>query len=233
MKDIKDILPENKDCPYLDKCNHIDCNTFCLKRYKTNYYFDNANISKEKRIRFPLRIDSDGSDEKAFTRLAIIDKDIIDFVDKGKSLYIYSRNVGNGKTSWALRLCNSYISKVWYEKEMEPIVLFINVPRFLLELKSDISNKSEYIAHIKENITTCDLVVWDDIGSKNGTEFEVSHLLSIIDQRINNNKSNIYTSNLNNEELHQFLGDRLYSRVYNYSECINIVGKDKRGMYNE
>ena len=103
MKDIKDILPENKDCPYLDKCNHIDCNTFCLKRYKTNYYFDNANISKEKRIRFPLRIDSDGSDEKAFTRLAIIDKDIIDFVDKGKSLYIYSRNVGNGKTSWALR----------------------------------------------------------------------------------------------------------------------------------
>ena len=120
-----------------------------------------------------------------------------------------------------------------YKKEMEPIVLFISVPRFLLELKANISSKSDYIQHIMECVTKCDLVVWDDIGSKNGTEFEVSHLLSIIDQRINNGKSNIYTSNLNDEELHQLLGDRLYSRVYNYSIVYQIVGKDKRGIRNE
>ena len=233
MSVVEEILLENKGCPYLDRCNHIDCNRFCLKNYKTNYYFDSAFISKDKRIRFPLRIDNDGSDEKAFTRLAMIEKDIVNLVNQGKSLYIYSRNVGNGKTSWALRLCNAYISKVWYQKEMEPIVLFISVPKFLLELKSNISNKSDYIDYISTHVTTCDLVVWDDIGSKNGTEFEVSHLLSIIDQRINSNKANIYTSNLNNDELHQFLGDRLYSRVYNYSECINIVGKDKRGVHND
>lgn len=228
-----DILNENKQCPYLERCNHVDCNKFCMKNYKTNYYFNRAFISKDKRIRFPLRIDNDGSDAEAFSRLSEIEKNICDFVENGKSLYIYSRNVGNGKTSWALRLANNYINNVWYKKDMEPIVLFISVPRFLLELKANISNKSEYISQINEYVTTCDLVVWDDIGSKNGTEFEVSHLLSIIDQRINNNKSNIYTSNLNNEELHQLLGDRLYSRVYNYSECINIVGKDKRGMRNE
>lgn len=224
------ITEENKCCPYLDKCNHVDCDKFCMKNYKTNYYFDCAFIPKDRRIKFPLRIDSDGLDEKAFSRLSDIEKKIVDFVDKGENLYIYSRNVGNGKTSWALRLSNNYINKVWYKKPMEPIVLFISVPRFLLELKANISNKSSYIEHINAYVTNCDLVIWDDIGSKNGTEFEVSHLLSIIDQRINNGKSNIYTSNLNDEELHQLLGDRLYSRVYNYSECINIVGKDKRGL---
>lgn len=233
MSIVNNILLENKDCPYLDRCNHVDCDKFCMKNYKTNFYFNNAFISPERRLRFPLRIDSDGSDAEAFTRLATLEQEIESFVNEGKNIYIYSRNVGNGKTSWALRLANSYINKVWYKKDMEPIVLFISVPKFLLELKANISNKSDYIKHITDYVNDCDLVIWDDIGSKNGTEFEVSHLLSIIDQRINSNKANIYTSNLNNDELHQFLGDRLYSRVYNYSECINIVGKDKRGVHND
>lgn len=227
------ILPENKNCAYLNSCNHLDCCKFCLKRYKTDYYFNSAFIFGDKRLKFPLYIDNDGSDAESFSRLSEIEKDIESFVDSGNNLYIYSQNVGNGKTSWALRLANGYINKSWYKKGMNPIVLFISVPRFLLELKANISTPSPYIEHIQQHVTSCDLVIWDDIGSKNGTEFEVSHLLSIIDQRINNNKSNIYTSNLNNKELHQLLGDRLYSRVYNYSENIKIVGKDKRGMRNE
>lgn len=225
-----DIIDENKNCPYISRCTHVDCGKFCLKRFKTEYYFDSAFIPKDRRIKQPLRIDSDGRDENAFMRLADIEKNIETFVENGNNLYIYSQNVGNGKTSWALRLANNYINKVWIKKDMEPIVLFISVPRFLLELKANISNKSDYIEHISKYVLNCPLVIWDDIGSKNGTEFEVSHLLSIIDNRINNGKSNIYTSNLNDSELHQLLGDRLYSRVYNYSECINIVGKDKRAL---
>ena len=225
-----DIIEENKNCPYLNRCTHIDCGKFCLKRFKTEYYFESAFIPKDRRIFRRLHMDNDGRDENAFVRLAAIEKDIELFVENGHNLYIYSQNVGNGKTSWALRLANNYINKVWVKKDMEPIVLFISVPRFLLELKANISNKSEYIEHINKYVLNCPLVIWDDIGSKNGTEFEVSHLLSIIDNRINNGKSNIYTSNLNDTELHQLLGDRLYSRVYNYSECINIVGKDKRAL---
>ena len=79
---------------------------------------------------------------------------------------------------------------------MKPIVLFIGVPRFLLELKANISQKSEYIEDIEDSVLDADLVVWDDIGSKNGTEFEVSHLLSIIDTRINNSvQSSVKTVN--------------------------------------
>lgn len=224
------MIDENKDCIYQQSCNHIDCNRFCMKKYKTDYYFDQALISPNRRINFPLRVDAGGSDLEAFNYLAGISSEIEEFVSKGGNLYIYSQNVGNGKTSWALRLANKYIESVWYKKDMKPIVLFISVPKFLLELKANISNKSDYITHIMQNVLNCDLVIWDDIGSKNGTEFEVSHLLSLIDQRINSNKSNIYTSNLDSEELHQLLGDRLYSRIYNYSHCIEFVGKDKRGL---
>ena len=148
----------------------------------------------------------------------------------GNNLYIYSKNVGNGKTSWALRLLRQYINKVWYKKEIKPIALFVHVPTFLLELKSSLDKDNDYINHILNNVRKCDLVVWDDIGNKAGTVFETDYLLSLIDSRINNNKSNIYTSNLNQTELHEALGDRLYSRIFNYSDCIELVGKDKRGI---
>lgn len=128
-------------------------------------------------------------------------------------------------------MVEAYFNKIWLKSDLKCRVLFISVPRFLLELKSNISEKSEYIEHINENILDCDLVIWDDIATKLGTEFELSHLLSIIDTRINNGKSNMYTSNLSGVELNKALGDRLYSRIQNYSDyVIELQGKDKRGI---
>lgn len=224
------MIDENKNCPFFNTCNHTDCDRFCMKRFKTDYYFTVGYIPEDKRIKFPLFMDKTNNDIDAFDRLAEIEATIDTYVDAGKNLYIYSQNTGNGKTSWAFRMLRSYINKVWYKKDLYPIVLFISVPKFLLELKANISNRSEYAENILESVKDADLVVWDDIGSKNGTEFEISHLLSIIDDRLSNNKSNIYTSNLNQDELHNLMGDRVYSRVYNYSECIKLVGKDKRAM---
>ena len=223
----------NTTCPFHMECNHRDCESFCLKKYKSEYYFDTGFIPKNKQYKYPLYIDNDGRDEESFLRLSKIEQDIEQFVLGGNNLYIYSSQAGNGKTSWSFRLLRSYINSVWYKKEMKPIVMFISVPRFLLELKANISQKSDYIEQIESSVLDCDLIVWDDIGSKAGTEFEVSHLLSILDTRINTKKSNIYTSNLNNDDLHKLLGDRLYSRIYNYSECIELVGKDKRGIKND
>ena len=102
----------NSKCYFVDKCNHKDCDTFCLKFYKCNYYFELGLIPESKRYIFPLHIDADGRDEQAFTRLSSISKGIEKFVEDGNNLYIYSSIVGSGKTSWAFRLLHSYIDKV-------------------------------------------------------------------------------------------------------------------------
>ena len=99
-----------------------------------------------------------------------------------------------------------------------------------MALKDNISEKSDYISHIKENILDADLVIWDDIATKSATTFEHENMLSIIDTRVLNNKSNIYTSNLGCNELHSFVGDRLFSRIYRESLAIEFKGKDKRGI---
>ena len=108
--------------------------------------------------------------------------------------------------------------------------LFINVPKYFISLKDSFNNYSEYIDHIKKNVLTADLVVWDDIATKGFTEFETESLLNIINNRVDAGKANIYTSNLAGEELKQAMGDRLYSRVANMSEMIIFKSTDKRGI---
>ena len=223
-------------CDYLNNCNlkKDGCtNSFCLKKYKLDYLFKLGLFSDKQKIRMPLNLDDDEKDLKSFNKLSMYDKDIVNFVDSGKNLYIHSTICGNSKTSWALRLAQSYLNNIYYFSNLECKILFISVPRFLLELKDDISTKSDYIRYIKDNVLKANLVIWDDIGFKGGTEFECSNLLNMIDSRINMNKSNIYTSNLNDRELHKCLGDRLHSRIVNNSINIEFFGKDKRGRIKE
>lgn len=222
------MIEENKDCWLINECNKIDCNSFCMRHFKLNYLYDAALISLQQRKHKCLRIDADETDMDEFSFLKKQEDDILNFVALGKNLYIHSQICGNGKTSWALRLVESFFNKIWIKSPLKCRALFISVPRFLLELKSNISQKSEYVEYIKANVNDADIVIFDDIATKAATSFEHEHLLSIIDTRISMGKSNIFTSNLTEEEMHSLLGDRLTSRIINNSINIELKGADKR-----
>lgn len=206
-------------------------NNFCIKLFKLDYMFDSAQMSDFQRKHIPLYYDKDKTDYDKFVTLKQIQDNIEEFVRGGHNLFIYSSNCGNGKTSWANRLVQAYFNRIWYKCNMDCKALFINVPRFFLALKDNISEKSDYIEHIKANILIADLVVWDEIGVKLLTNFEHENLLSMLNARLDMNKSNIYTSNISGETLQEKLGDRLYSRIVNNSCVVELQGKDKRGQY--
>ena len=219
------------DCIYKEICKDTCNETFCVKKYKLDYLFNEGLISETQRRHIPLRLDKNKVDLEAFKELQQIETNIKDFVDNGKNLYLHSTICGNGKTLWSLRLIQRYIESVWYMSDLDCRCLFINVPRFLLEIKNNISEKSNYVNHIRKNIYIADIVIWDDIGNKAITQFESDNLLSMIDGRINLGKANIFNSNLSDEEMHQYLGDRLASRIVNLSKNIEFHGADKRGLF--
>jgi DNA replication protein DnaC len=223
---------DSKDCWLIDNCKQLHCNdkNGCLILYKLNYLYNEANVPINLRKNIPLRTDADGTDLEEFKQLKNIQDNIVKFVSGGGQLHIHSKQAGNGKSSWAIRLLQTYFNNIWLRTDLKCRALFVNVPLFLLKLKESISNKSDYIDHIKENIYDCDLVIWDDIGTKSATVYEGENLLSIIDYRIGNGKANIFTSNLNNKELHEALGDRLASRICNSGINIEFKGGDKRGF---
>ena len=216
-------------CFLYNMCNHKDCDKdFCLRKFKMDTLYSKALMTESQKQHITLRVDEDNTDLEQFKQLATIEQNILTFVNEGKNLYLHSANCGNGKSSWSLRLIEAYFNKIWARTDLKCRALFISVPRFLLALKDNITAKSDYIDYIKENVLEADLVIWDDIAAKMGSEFELNHLLNIIDNRISLGKSNIYTSNLNRQQLYNALGKRLTSRIANMSLDIELFGADKR-----
>lgn len=225
------VAPENEACWLTQSCSRVDCGGFCLRRFKLNYLYDAAFVPPTKRKHIGLRPDADGTDEPIFSRLKPDFEDrILEFVANGENLYIHSSQCGNGKTSIALRLLEAYFDRIWPSTELTCKAMFISVPKLLIELKANISKPSEYVARVLESVATCDLVVWDDIGEKTATEFEGTHLYSMIDQRLLAGKANVFTSNLDARGLVKAVGDRLASRVAYSGIDIELKGADKRGL---
>lgn len=223
------------ECWLYKNCKRVHCNDAqgCLIKYKLDHLYKEAGVNFDLRIDRTLRFDADGTDGRQFSGLKQVKEDILNFVESGSQLLIHSTIPGNGKTSWALKLMQAYFNKIWLKTDLRCRGLFIHVPTLLIALKDNISSKSEYVQHIKENIADCDLVIWDDIGAKMSTQFEADNLLSMIDTRISKNKCNIYTSNLTDSEMQQALGDRLASRICNLGYNVEFHGGDKRGLITE
>ena len=201
-----------------------------MKKFKLDLLFEKSLLSEKYKKDLQLRLDEDRKDLESFQYLKSVQNSIEKFVESGDNLYIHSPVCGNGKTSWAVKLLKEYLFRVWYKSDLVCRALFISVPRFLLAIKENISEKSEYITYIKENILDADIVVFDDIAAKVGSDFEIQHLLNYIDNRISLGKTNIYTSNLSRKEMFTAVGERLTSRITNFSEEIELFGADKRNL---
>ena len=221
-----------ESCLFADRCNKIDCDKdFCVKKFKLDYLFDQALLSEKHKKELVLRVDADKRDLEAFKYLKSIQNSVEKFVENGDNLYIHSLISGNGKTSFAVKILKEYFYRIWSKSDLRCRGLYIHVPKYLISLKDNISEKSDYVQHIKKNALDADLVIFDEVGTKSLTSFEFENILTIINARLDYGKANIYTSNLTNEELLDNLGSRLYSRIVNNSNDVVFVGQDKRGLF--
>ena len=214
------------DCWYKNVCQK-ECSNSCIRYLEMKYLMENSNIPKVKQI--PQTLTAPKCDIDAFRRLADIKNNIVDFVDCGCNFYIASNNTGNGKTSWAIKLMLKYFDEVWAGNGFRTRALFIHVPTFLLKCK-DFNNKDQDFEDKKALLETVDLVVWDDIASTDVSAYDYSQLLMYIDNRLINERSNIFTGNYDNRErLEKRVGIKLTSRIWSDStEVIIFKGGDMR-----
>lgn len=186
------------------------------------YLMDNSGIPKNRQRVQELEA---GRDYNEFVKLADIKSDISSFVDLGSNLYICSNETGNGKTSWAIKLLMKYFDTIWAGNGFRIRGYFQHVPTLCNTLK-DFSKTHDGLKSVLE---TADLVVWDDIAASKLSDYDVTQLLSIIDVRIAEEKSNIYTGNIvTHDALVKAVGNRLASRIWNCSEVVEFQGRDRR-----
>lgn len=218
-------MSQYSKCWYYDVCNLADenCTSHCLRYDEMSYLMTASGIPKAKQI--PTKLSPNcQEDYDSFIRLAEIKSNVVEFVEKGSCLCIASNNTGNGKTSWAIKIMLRYFNEIWAGNGFKCRGMFVHVPTLLIKLK-DFNNPVS--KEFKDNLLQCDLVIFDDIAATGMSDYDFTQLLSIVDQRLLSEKSNIYTTNLSPDKLATVVGDRLASRV-NSSEVITLYGKDER-----
>ena len=187
------------------------------------------NLSRiPERYRYNIPLKPSDEDVPAFEVLNEYKEKILENVEAGKGLYIWGKSTGNGKTSWACKIMSHYFRKIAFDTGLENEGLYIFLPTFLEDLRNSFDDMDSDFEQVLSMVKSCKLLIIDDIGAERVTDWVRERMVSIINTRVSNNLSTIYTSNLSPEELKEELGDRISSRVLGSSQVIEIVSGDRR-----
>lgn len=113
--------------------------------------------------------------------------------------------VGSGKTFLAAAIANALM-------EQDKNVLFLVVPDLLDELRATYKSQSNEL-DLLDTAREIPILILDDLGAHNYTEWTRNRLYSIINYRLNEELPTVITSNLSLEEMEEHLGARTTSRL--------------------
>lgn len=120
---------------------------------------------------------------------------------------MFQGQVGSGKTHLAAAIANCLIKK-------NINVVFSVVPDFLDEMRMCYGNYGEFNeVSIMNRAKNAEVLVLDDLGTHNFSEWTKNKLFSLINYRLNNRLPMIITTNLNLDELKEIVGERVISRI--------------------
>jgi DNA replication protein DnaC len=149
-------------------------------------------------------------------------RDVNGNLEKGRGLWLFG-DVGTGKTSLAM-----LVSKAALDAGRS--VAIYSMPRLLSDIKETYEDRSETsYMQLFERLAGVDLLHIDDLGAEKRTEWVLEQLYSIINERWQEQRSVIVTTNLIDvDELRDQIGPRTVSRLHEMCDLIPIMGRDRR-----
>lgn len=170
------------------------------------------------------------ADDLAWQWLEDYRSNVVENVNEGRNVVITSSTVGNGKTSWAIRLLQRYIAETALDGLLDVKGVFC-VSSSMLEIFGDFGyfeTSIEFFNYLNR-LKTCRLLVIDEVGSGRITQVSYNHFYDLINYRVDNSLCTIYTTNYSDEKIQDVLGKRLYSRIYDTSTVVEFAASNVRG----
>ena len=144
------------------------------------------------------------------------------FGSSGRSLFFYG-TVGTGKTFLSNCIAREVIesghSVIYFSASM----LFDMLSRNAFDIK-----RQDNLDYLYNDLYNCDLLVIDDLGTEQSTPFTLSHLFTVLNERISRKKSMIISTNLSLPELKERYQDRIFSRITSSFDFCKLTGPDIR-----
>lgn len=171
-----------------------------------------------------------GNEDK-YRILKGVTDEILSNVDKGINYFFYGSSPGTGKTYSACVILNHFIYKACLTDRFDfenPLGLFVVYPDLMDDLRY--RRDEERVQNALAELYSAPLLVLDDIGVGNCTDFTREQLYIILNRRKNSKLSTVFTSNLPISRLRdpEVLGARNVSRIL--ADCMGLEfgGQDLR-----
>ena len=143
---------------------------------------------------------------------------------------IITGTVGTGKTHLAYAIVNKLI-----EINPEMVLMTDSYSEIMNKLKDETFKRfTDDDYSLWDVITNTNgayykgILFMDDMSAKNITDFEADRMTRLLDHRINEYYPMMMTTNLDQSEFYNVLGDRISSRLLGNFHIIELEGLDKR-----
>lgn len=188
-----------------------DCCNICANEARQRHKLQDTLTAALKAAQLGTKFDN--------CTLATVDPKVIEYMKGG--VYFYGK-AGRGKTYNIVAQFKDDISK-------GKNAAFTNVTRLLTRIKASFKpNPEEYESDIIDYYSNVKVLYLDDLGVDKVTDFVASTLCAIIDSRYQNELKTIITSNISDEELSDYVGDRITSRILGMCVVVELCGVDRR-----
>jgi len=143
-------------------------------------------------------------------------------LDRGRGLWLFG-DTGTGKTTLAM-----LISKAALEAGRS--VAIYSLPKLLARIRRTYDAEpggDSYLAFF-ERLTSVDLLHIDDLGAEKRSDWVLEQLYALINERYEEERTVLITTNLPHDELEEQIGTRTVSRLSQMCDEVPLFGSDRR-----
>lgn len=148
--------------------------------------------------------------------------DIDSKLEKGQGLWLFG-DTGTGKTTLAM-----LVSKEALEKGHS--VAIYSLPKLLARIRrtyEEEPGQDSYSAFF-QRLTSVDLLHIDDFGAEKRSDWVLEQLYALVNERYEDERSVMLTTNLTVDKLEEQIGGRTVSRLTETCEQVPLFGVDRR-----
>ncbi len=143
--------------------------------------------------------------------------------DSGNLLFV--GNTGLGKT-----FLSACIARAVADRGFS--VAYESAPHLMRTLEKDRFSPDEETAEAVKKITSCDLLIIDDLGTELPGNFVTAALYALVNDRLLANRPMVISTNLNIDEIARRYSPQIASRLQGSFQRLTFVGEDIRVLKN-
>lgn len=202
------------------------------QRAKLKKLIGDSGIKKRFRNRTFENFKVDAENQQAYNNAKAYAEHFQNFKEAGEGIY-FSGTWGTGKTHLAVAIALHLIN------EGVPVICMTSTA-LLAEIRSTF-DKNRHISEYEllKAYKEVDLLIIDDLGKENCTDWAIAQLYDIINDRYENCLPTIITTNFSNDDLVKRLGEKsnmdtagsIVSRLHEMTMGITMNGRDRRKIY--